>query len=53
MFFLEKNFISVKFNASTLQVRNDNEEICGIQSKDMKIGKKRIHKEYILLMRFL
>ena len=30
VFFLEKNFIGVKFIASTLQVRKDNEEICSI-----------------------
>ena len=30
VFFLEKNFIGVKFIASNLQVRKDNEEICSI-----------------------
>ena len=43
--------IGVKFIASILEVRKANEEICSIlQSKDEKIGKKIIHKEYISLM---
>ena len=46
---MEKNFIGVKFIASTLQVRKANEEICRLlQSKDMKIGKKYTERIHIL-----
>ena len=51
VFLLEKKFIGVKFIASILEVRKDNEELyVAYYNRKTRNWKKNLHKEYILLM---